>query len=235
MHKIALSPVIVERIKARRGGVHAFPTVIPKTTALLVVDMQNGFCKQGEVTFVETAPEIVPAINRIAGALRAAGGLVVWIQLAATRESIASWSVFYDELVPNIRGAMIGALTPGTAAYELWPELDVRPVDLRSVKTRFSALFPGASDLDFQLRLRGIDTVLVTGTVTNVCCESTARDANMLNYRTIFIADANAARSDEEHNATLNAILNNQGDVRTTDEIVALIETARRNSTSAQS
>jgi nicotinamidase-related amidase len=65
--------------------------------------------------------------------------------------------------------------------------------------------------------------VIVTGTVTNVCCESSARDASTLGYRVILVADGTAARRDEDHNATLHTIYRSFGDVRTTDEVVGLI------------
>ena len=70
---------------------------------------------------------------------------------------------------------------------------------------------------------RGIDTVLITGTVTNVCCESSARDAATLGYRVVMVADANSARRDEDHNATLYTVYRTFGDVRTTDDVVALL------------
>jgi ureidoacrylate peracid hydrolase len=73
------------------------------------------------------------------------------------------------------------------------------------------------------LREAGIDTLIITGTATNVCCESTARDAFMLNYRTIVVADGNATVSDEAHNASLNALFNRFADVFTTDELIALL------------
>ena len=63
------------------------------------------------------------------------------------------------------------------------------------------------------LRDLGVDTVLITGTVTNVCCESTARDAMMLNYKVVMVSDCNAADNDEEHNASLRAIYLTFGDV----------------------
>ena len=72
-------------------------------------------------------------------------------------------------------------------------------------KRRFSAFVQGASDLPQRLcGAQGYDTVLITGTVTNVCCESSARDAMMLNFKTVMVSDANAAVTDEEHNATLS-------------------------------
>jgi ureidoacrylate peracid hydrolase len=86
---------------------------------------------------------------------------------------------------------------------------------------------PGASDLPERLRARGFDTVLITGTVTNVCCESSARDANMANFRTIMVSDGNAANTQEEHDASLSAFYNIFGDVMDTDMIVANLRRAK--------
>ncbi|HYZ41100.1 MAG TPA: isochorismatase family protein, partial [Stellaceae bacterium] len=80
---------------------------------------------------------------------------------------------------------------------------------------------PGTSELPDRLRARGFDTALITGTVTNVCCESSARDANMMNFRTIMVSDANAANTQEEHDASLTAFYNVFGDVMDTDMIIA--------------
>ena len=68
-------------------------------------------------------------------------------------------------------------------------------------KSSFSAFFPGSSALPALLQERAIDTVLITGTLTNICCESSARDANASGFRVIMVADANAARRDQDHNA----------------------------------
>ena len=72
-----------------------------------------------------------------------------------------------------------------------------------------------------QLRQRGTDNLLVTGTTTNVCCESTVRDAMMLDYRVVMLSDANAALTDEEHAASLNNCMIFFGDVMNTDEAIA--------------
>jgi nicotinamidase-related amidase len=69
----------------------------------------------------------------------------------------------------------------------------------------------------------GIDTVLITGTVANVCCESSARDASTLGYRVVIVADANAARRDQDLNATLHTVYRTFGDVRPTSEVLELI------------
>jgi ureidoacrylate peracid hydrolase len=118
---------------------------------------------------------------------------------------------------------MLGALTEGAEGAALWHELDIQPGDEHVIKRRFSALIQGSSDLGERLQAAGIDTVIITGTATNVCCESTARDAFMLNYRTLVVSDANATVSDEAHNASLNALFIRFADVFTTDEIVDLL------------
>jgi len=74
------------------------------------------------------------------------------------------------------------------------------------------------------LKARGIDTLIIVGTATNVCCESTARDGMMLNYKVFFVSDANACRTDEEHNATLAILLIMFADVRSTDEMIELLQ-----------
>jgi ureidoacrylate peracid hydrolase len=95
--------------------------------------------------------------------------------------------------------------------------------DLRAVKERYSAFIPGSSDLEARLREREIDTLLIVGVATNVCCESTARDAMMLNFRVVMVSDACAATSDAEHAAALGNVYLFFGDVQTTDEVVAIL------------
>ena len=88
--------------------------------------------------------------------------------------------------------------------------------------------FKDHPDIDRRLREAGIDTVVIVGTLTNVCCESSARDAMMLNYRLVFVSDANAALTDAEHNATLASILRVFGDVASTDEVIQLFSATSR-------
>jgi ureidoacrylate peracid hydrolase len=94
----------------------------------------------------------------------------------------------------------------------------VRETDRVVDKTRFSAFIEGSSTLESVLRRDGVETLLVTGTVTNTCCESTARDAMMLNFRVVMISDGNAARTDAAHNAALQNFYLSFGDVMTAGE-----------------
>ena len=80
MHKPSIHPDVVRRAQERRGQLRVFNTLVPKRTAHVVVDLQNGFMAPGAVAEIGNAREIVPNVNRISAALRAAGGLVVYIQ-----------------------------------------------------------------------------------------------------------------------------------------------------------
>ncbi len=225
MHKPVIHPDVVSRAKQRRGGLRVFDNLVPEATAHVVVDLQNGFMAPGAVAEIATAREIVPGVNRISSALRAAGGLVVYVQNTFDEIAVATWSTFFDHFCsPERRRRMIETFTPGAFGHALWPGLEVLPPDLQVQKRRFGAFAPGSSDLHAALQRRGIDTLIITGTATQVCCESTARDAMMLNYKVFFIADGNATFNDDEHNATLSAMAHTFCDVIDTDTMVAMIE-----------
>ena len=224
MHEKAIFPSVIERIAQRRGSLSVFDRLDSRRTAHIVVDLQNGFMAPGAVAEIDEARAIVPAVNRISSALRTAGGLVVYIQNTFDEEAIRSWSVYFDHFCSAARRArMIEAFTPGNDGHALWPGLDVRPEDLQVRKRRFGAFAPGASDLHAILQARGVDTLIITGTASQVCCESTARDAMMLNYKVFFVADGNATFNDHEHNATLSAMAYTFCDVIETDALVGLI------------
>jgi ureidoacrylate peracid hydrolase len=213
---------IVERVIARRGAEHCFADLDPARTALVVIDLQHAFMTDGVGHAVcPAARDIVPAVNRLAAVVRESGSGVFWIQMTHDARCLDEWSVAHEMASPEMREKRIAALSEGTLGHQLWPDLDVRPEDEIVNKYRYSAFMPGTSELPGRLRARGFDTVLITGTVTNVCCESSARDANMTNFRTIMVSDGNAASTQEEHEASLTAFYNVFGDVMDTDMIIA--------------
>lgn len=224
MHPAELPAEIVERVRRRRGKLHVFDALDGARSALVVIDMQHGFVAEGAPSAVATARSIVPNINRLAEALRAAGGVVAWVQATYTPSGPGYWPLFFDTMVSReLSGEILEALTEGAPGHALWHELEVRPADLRVRKNRYSAFFPGACELPSLLRTRGVDTVLIAGTMTNVCCEASARDAMMDGFKTVVVADANAARSDAEHVASLATILQFFGDVRSTAEVIGML------------
>jgi len=214
MHNSRIPDDVVERVTRRRGRAHIHDDLVPARTALLVVDMQNAFMP-GPLAHApcDMAPKIASRINALADVVRETGGLVVWIQTACTDGDRIAWSIAHDMVRPERAQMRFRALARGSEGYALSPLMDARAADLYVEKHRYSAFIQGSSDLDAVLRAKGIDAVLVTGTVTNVCCESTARDAMMLNYKVVMVSDCNAADNDEDHNASLRAIYLTFGDV----------------------
>ena len=222
MHKVSIRRHIIDRVVARRGDVHWFERLDPAKTALLVIDMQNTFCMPGAPGEVPLSREIVPNINRLAGRLRTMGIPVVWVVHAnSTTGGRTDWEVFFNHVVrsPEVRRRMAESLSP--SRQEVWQDLDRRPEDPVVVKNRYSALAHGSSTLERVLRNLGVDTVLVAGTKTNVCCDSTARDAMMLDFKSVMLSDCCAALSDDEHLASLETFIQQFGDVMTADEALA--------------
>lgn len=223
MHKINIPEAVIQRAIARRGSLSVYHSIDPAKTALLVIDLQNGFVAPGYPGELPVAREIVGNVNRLAAVLRDAGGQVFWIKHTQTGLGDEPWDRF-NEFAADWGRSLGSTLNSEHSGHKLYPQLDVCVGDDIVLKNRFSAFIQGSSNLHERLQARGIDTVIVTGTVSNVCCESTARDAMMLNYKVHFVADANAARTDEEHNATLCNMMLWFADVRTTDELVGLVK-----------
>jgi ureidoacrylate peracid hydrolase len=231
MHRYVTPQSVKDRVLRRQGTLLSHETIDAGRTALVVVDMQNYLVAEGFAAEVPKARDIVPNINRMAKALRAAGGTVVWVQTTATG-AMEQWANHHNHmLTPDRVDKRLTQLNEGHDGFKVYPKLETLPADLRIKKIKYSAFIAGSSDIDVQLKSRGIDTLLVTGTVTNVCCESTARDAMMLDYRVVMLSDGNASLTDEEHAASLNNFLIFFGDVMTIDEAASRLVPAEQRKT----
>jgi ureidoacrylate peracid hydrolase len=223
VHRVEIRQEIIDRVLARRGRYHLFDRLDPRHTALVVIDMQTTFCAPSAPAEVPTSRGIVGSINRLASALRAIDAPVIWVLHANThRAGRTDWELFFNYIVADdVRTRTIESLAPGRQT--VWQELEVDPRDLTVIKNRYSALIPGSSTLERVLRNLGIDTVLVAGTKTNVCCEATARDAMMLDFKVVMVSDACAALSDDEHRASLETMIQQFSDVMTVDDVLAAL------------
>ena len=220
MHRYVVSDAVKERRLRRQGKLLSHEEIDAARTALVVVDMQNHFVAEGFPAEIPLSREIVPTINRLAQAMRVAGGQVVWVQTTATG-ALEHWANHHKYMLTPERAAKrLASLDETADGFSLFPALEPLPCDLRVKKIKYSAFIASSSDIDVQLRSRGIDTILIAGTATNVCCESSARDAMMLDYRVVMLSDANAASTDEEHAATLDNFMLFFGDVMTADEAI---------------
>lgn len=202
------------RQESRRGRRFAYEVLDAVRTALVVVDMVPFFADAGPHFH-----GIVPNINAIAAALREEGGTVAWVLPEVGPPS--EWATaFYGPTVAAMFAASGGT---GSRQERLFSGLDARADDVWAEKSAASAFFPGRSTLPAALDARNVDTVLVTGTVTSVCCESTARDAATLGYRVVFVADGTADVRDSVRNATLRTVYRSFGDVHPTADVLALL------------
>jgi len=224
MNKTDIPQRVVDAVIARRGTAHPHADLDPSKTALIVIDLQNGFMMDDVAhALCVQARAIVPNVNKLAEAVRETGGQVYWIQNTHDDACLETWSTLHAMTPPEKVAKRIESMSEGGVGHQLWDALDVRPGDRKVKKNRYSAFIQGSSELDAILRDAGIDTVIITGTVTNVCCESSARDAMMLNYKVIMVTDGNAAVTDEEHNSALSNFYLTFGDIMSTDELIGCL------------
>ncbi len=216
-----LRPEHLERITARDGAPHSITEFDPKTTALLVIDMQNFYIADGAPSYSPYARAIVPTVNRLVDAVRRFGSPVIWARNVTNTEALKGWTAHYGRMKPERVEQRKRELAKNAESFRIWPELDVRDTDPKIDKIRYSALIPGASNLEKVLGENGVDTLIMCGVATNVCVESTARDAMMMNYRVLLAEDACAAGDPALHEASLISFYLYFGDVQTTDRIVA--------------
>ena len=220
-HKVKIPDYVIERVMVKRGRLAVFDSFEAVRTAFLVIDMQNFY-----VVEVDTAVSIVPNINRIAAACRVKGAPVFWVMMRCAEEEGApsQWPLYHRHFFTEAKGLNhLAKLSPGNPGYELYPDLDVQDTDRIVTKRRFSPFVVGASDLHETLQDLGIENLIVAGTATNMCSESTARDAMMLDYKVVMVEDANAARYDDDHLAGITSFYQSFGDVRTTDDVIAML------------
>jgi len=224
MHPVSLTADLSSQIQSQRGKLHPFERPDMRHTAHLVVDLQNGFMEPGAPIEVPVAREIVPNVNSISAAVRRSGGRNVFLRMTVDSDSQSSWSNWFAHLnTPENAANTAKAFARDAHYWRLWPELEVAESDHIIEKTRFGAFVPGASRLHELLQSHGIDTLIISGTLTNCCCESTARDAMQMNYKVIFVADATATLTDAAHNATLENMAMLFADVMTTREVLAAV------------
>ena len=205
MHATDIPEDIADRMSTARGDrSHLAKGLDPATTALVVIDLQDGFMREGALIEVPMARSVVDNVNRLSGALRAAGGKVAYTRYTYDPDEPTAWGAFFDRfLAPERSAAQKQVFAKGAPDHGLWARLEVADGDYIVDKTRYSAFTPGTCDFPAWLEQNGIETLIVTGTLSNCCCESTARDAMQYGYDVIYVTDANATLTDAEHQATL--------------------------------
>ena len=177
-------------------------------TALVVIDLQRGIV--GANPAPHSGADVVARAASVARALRKAGGTVVWVRVTPSPDG-------NDALHPLTDAPPVSGERPPDWA-DLVPELDRAPQDIVITKRQWGAFY--GTELDLQLRRRGVDTILLCGITTNIGVETTARDAYDRGYQQVFVEDATSARSAEEHEFVMRTAFPRMGRVRSTAEVL---------------
>lgn len=181
-------------------------------TAIVVIDLQQGIVR------ADTAPysgaEVVERAARLCRAMRAAGGTVVVVRVTPSADGKDALKPLTDSppLTPKERPLDWAELAPG---------LDCQPSDIVITKRQWGAFY--GTELDLQLRRRGVDTIVLCGITTNIGVETTARDAYDRGYNQIFVENATSARSADEHAFVMKTVFPRIGRVRTVDDVLSAL------------
>jgi ureidoacrylate peracid hydrolase len=162
--------------------------ISPGKTCLLIVDMTNAFLKAGSPLEVARGRDLIPKLRKLMGVCRDKGIPVIFTTQAHRQDG--SDMGLFAAFQPAMRAKRI--LLEGTEDVEFYEDIQPEKVDIILTKRKFSALL--GTELDSMLRSQGIDTIIIGGVATNMCCESTARDARMMDYKVIFLSDGTANR-----------------------------------------
>ena len=196
-------------------------TISPEKTCFLNIDLQNCFVANSPIA-VENGVELVEELNKFAQSCREKGILVVHTA-HVTRPGNQNTGVM-GELIPPVKGGMIEDGQISAAHHE---KVIIKDEDIVLKKPRFGAFH--STDLELILRSRNIDTVIIGGIATNVCCETTAREANVRDFMVVFLSDGtktfdlNGISADDIQKVSCATIGMFFGKVRTMKETIELM------------
>jgi nicotinamidase-related amidase len=186
----------------------------PQRTALVLIDLQHGITAFAAEP--HAADEVIANAARLADAFRRAGAAVVLVHVVTSVDGGDRLQAPVDE--PSVRHAV-----PADFA-EIVAELGAAESDIIVAKRQWGAFY--GTDLDLQLRRRGITTIVLGGISTNYGVESTARDARERGYELVLVEDAMSGRCESDHVFAVTRIFPRLGHVSSTTEVVAALKEA---------
>jgi len=208
--------------KIRPYNTHAM-RLNPANSALLVIDVQRFFLDPESPTFTCGGLAILPTLKRVVGAFRSAGRPVLFTRHVHHPDNIDSGIM---------AGWWGGMCLEGSVESEIHPEVAPLPSEKVILKHRYSAFYN--TDLETVLRCLKIEDLVVTGIMTNLCCESTARDAYYRDYRVFVLADGTGTITEEMHQASLLNLAYGFSFVTTADNIIAELNSSGSSESSIQ-
>ncbi|MFB0510030.1 MAG: isochorismatase family protein [bacterium] len=184
-----------------------------KKTALLVIDMQNDFINKGSMVYTPMAEAIVPNLKKLISACRQVKIPVIYT--AHVHQDPAVDGGMTAEWWPELKDKKV--LVAGSKGAEIYSEIAPQPNEKIIFKHRYSAFYN--TDLEIVLRGLGVSDLIISGVMTNVCCESTARDAFFRDFRVFFLADGTGSGEEVFHLSSLRALAYAFAYVTTVEEI----------------
>ncbi|HZQ65472.1 MAG TPA: isochorismatase family cysteine hydrolase [Gaiellaceae bacterium] len=208
--------------------------VAPEHTALVVIDVQNDFCAPGgmmdrEGSDLTAVQEMAQALPRLVDEARRAGVLVVFVRNVYNTEPNRYLSdVWLEQAARRRKGSYTVSAVCAPDSWEGDFYGEARPVqgDPVVTKHRFSSFYN--TDLETVLRARSIRTVVLAGVASNVCVETTAREAFVRDYYVVFLSDGTATYDRSAHEATLRVIDQFFGQVASIDQVIGCWTPRRR-------
>lgn len=186
--------------------------IIAEKTALVLIDLQQGIAHPSRESAPYSSAEVVSNASRLAEAFAAEGGFVVLVRVSTLDGK--------DMLKPDTDAYF----SPG-AYPDGWDELVPELANIQGAhvvtKRQWGAFY--GTDLDLQLRRRGIDTIVLCGISTSIGVDTTAREAFQHGYHQIFVEDAMTASTKEEHDYVCRYIFPRIGKIRSTAEVLAAL------------
>jgi nicotinamidase-related amidase len=182
-------------------------------TALVVIDLQKGIANPGRQSAPHSVQQVVGQASKLVQAFTEKGAFVVLVRVSTldgkdmvkpktdAKPNAMQWPEGWDELIPELAGF--------TNAHVV-------------TKRQWGAFY--GTDLDLQLRRRGIDTIVLCGISTSIGVDTTAREAFQHGYHQVFVEEAMTASSKEEHDYVVKTMFPRMGKVRTTDEVVSSLK-----------
>jgi len=200
--------------------------VSPGSAALIVVDMQNDFCSKGGVFDrlgydMSMVKEMIPRLVGLVGEARKVNLPIVFLK--STYNTTPNWylsEVWFEHKIRRQSRiySVIPALKEGTWGWEIIDQLNPLPTELVVLKNRYDGFLH--TNLDLALRSRGVESVIMTGVSTNVCVETTTREAFLRDYYVVFTKDCTASYERDLHEATLKNVDKYFGIVVTSEEVM---------------
>ena len=184
--------------------------IVPEKTALVIIDLQKGIVMMNAKP--NPASEVIKNASILASRFREKHMIVFPVHVISSPET---------GLHPKSDSNMLRSGPMPDDWADFVPELNVCSDDVVITKRQWGAFY--GTELDLQLRRRGIDTIVLCGIATTYGVESTARFAYEYGYNQVFASDAISDISEESHNVSVNHVLKRIGRVLTTEEIIKLL------------